>query len=143
MLGISLGKSVCAVEPGGGGGGAPATPVAANDRAREWLSKSEEQEILLRLNEATGKLASSVRGELSAEQATEILLSQPSDLQQVRLDTEREMIRRALAQANGSVTHAARLLSLSYQGLSYVIQSRHKELLKERTPIRRRQRKGQ
>lgn len=114
---------------------------AAYDRAREWLSKSEEQQILLRLNEAAGKLASSVRGELSAEQATEVLLSKPSDLTQGRLDTEREMISQALAKANGSVTHAARLLSLSYQGLTYIIQSRHKDLLKERTPIRRRQRK--
>jgi tetratricopeptide (TPR) repeat protein len=116
----------------------PAMLQAAYDRAREWLSKSEEQEILLRLNEAAGKLASSVRGELSPERATELILSTPGDLQQTRLDAEREMIRQALAQANGSVTHAARLLSLSYQGLTYIIQSRHKDLLKERSPIRRR-----
>lgn len=116
----------------------PTMLQAAYDRAREWLSKSEEQEILLRLNEAAGKLASSVRGELTAEQATEVILSTPGDLQQTRLDTEREMIRQALAQANGSVTHAARLLKLSYQGLTYIIQSRHRELLKERSPIRRR-----
>ena len=111
---------------------------AAYDRAHEWLSKSEEQEILLRLNEAAGKLASSVRGELSAEQATKLILSTPGDLQQSRLDTEREMIRQALARANGSVTHAARSLKLSYQGLTYILQSRHRDLLKERTPIRRR-----
>jgi DNA-binding NtrC family response regulator len=121
----------------------PAKVQAAYDRAHEWLSKSEEQEILLRLNEAAGRLASSVRGELRPEQATEVLLSKPSDLTQGRLDAEREMIRQALAQANGSVTHAARLLSLSYQGLAYIIESRHSDLLKERTPIRRRQRKGQ
>ena len=114
------------------------TLQAAYDRAHEWLSKSEEQEIILRLGEAAGKLASSVRGELSAEQATEILLSKPSDLTQGRLDAEREMIRSALAQADGSVTHAARLLSLSYQGLAYIIESRHPELLAERTPVRRR-----
>jgi tetratricopeptide (TPR) repeat protein len=121
----------------------PTMLQAAYDRAREWLSKSEEQEILFRLSEAAGKLASSVRGELSAEQASEVLLSKPGDLQQGRLDTERDMIRQALAQANGSVTHAARLLGLSYQGLSYIIQHRHPDLLKERTPIRHRQRKEQ
>jgi len=120
----------------------PTMLQAAYDRAREWLSKSEEQEILLRLNEAAGKLASSVRGELSAEEATEVLLSKPSDLQQVRLDTEREMIKQALARANGSITHAARSLRLSYQGLAYIMQSRHKELLKERTPIRPRRKKA-
>lgn len=114
---------------------------AAYDRAREWLSKSEEQEILLRLNEAAGKLASSVRGELSAEQATEVILSRPGDLQQKILEYERQMIKRALAQANGRVTHAASLLGLSYQGLTYIIGSRHKDLLKERTPVRRRRRR--
>ena len=119
----------------------PTMLQAAYDRAREWLSKSEEQEILLRLNEAAGKLASSVRGELSAEQATEALLSKPKDLQQGVLDTEREMIRQALIKANGSVTHAARLLNMSYQGLTYIIGTRHKALLKERSPIRRRSRK--
>jgi hypothetical protein len=30
---------------------------------------------------------------------------------------------------------------MSYQGLAYVIESRHKDLLKERSPIRRRVRK--
>jgi tetratricopeptide (TPR) repeat protein len=119
----------------------PTKLQAAYDRVREWLSKSEEQEILLRLSEAAGKLASSVRGELSAEQATEALLSKPSDLTKGRLDAEREMIRQALAQANGSVTHAAPLLGLSYQGLAYIIQSRHKDLLKARTPVRPRHRK--
>jgi tetratricopeptide (TPR) repeat protein len=120
----------------------PTKLQAAYDRAHEWLSKSEEQEILLRLSDAARKLASSVRGELSPEQATEVLLTKPGDLSQGRLDAEREMIRQALAQANGSVTHAARLLNLSYQGLSYIIDSRHKDLQKERTPKRRRQRKG-
>jgi transcriptional regulator with GAF, ATPase, and Fis domain len=56
-------------------------------------------------------------------------------------DTERETIRRALAQANGVVTHAASLLGMSYQALCYIIESRHKDLLKERTPIRRRAKK--
>ncbi len=116
----------------------PTMLQAAYDRAREWLSKSEEQEILLRLNEAAGKLASSLRGELNAEQASEVLLSKPRDLQRKMLETERAMIRQALAQANGSVTHAASLLGMSYQGLAYVIESRHTDLLKERSPIRRR-----
>ncbi|HUS12317.1 MAG TPA: helix-turn-helix domain-containing protein [Pyrinomonadaceae bacterium] len=112
---------------------------AAYDRAREWLSESEEKEILRRLNDAAGKFASSVRvrEELSAEQATEALLSKPHALQQKMLETEREMIRHALAQANGRVTHAAALLGMTYQALTYIIESRHTELLKERTPIRR------
>jgi transcriptional regulator with GAF, ATPase, and Fis domain len=98
---------------------------AAHDRAHEWLSKSEEQEILLRLNAAAAKLASSIRGELNADQATEVLIGKPGDLQRRRLDTEREMIRQALAQANGSVTHAARLFKpeLSGTNLHYSLQT--------------------
>ena len=118
----------------------PTTLQAAYDRAHEWLSKSGKKEILTRLNEAAGKLASSVRGELSAEKATEILLTKPGCLQERVLDVEREMIKQALAQANGSVTHAASSLGLSYQALAYIITARHKDLLKERSPVRRRRR---
>ena len=114
---------------------------AAYDRAREWLSKSEEGETLRRLSEAAAKLASSVRGELSAEQATEALLNKPRALQNKLLETERSMISLALAQANGSITQASRLLGLSYQGLTYIIENRHRDLLKERTPVHRRSKK--
>lgn len=114
------------------------TMQAAYDRAHEWLSKSGTKEIIFRMNEAAGKLASSVRGELSAEKATEILLRKPGCLQERVLGVEREMIKQALAQANGSVTHAASSLGLSYQALAYIITARHKELLKERSPVHRR-----
>jgi tetratricopeptide (TPR) repeat protein len=117
----------------------PATLQAAYERAREWLSHSQSNEVLSRLNQAAGKFVSSVR--LSPEDATKILLTKGCAFQEGIQDAEREMIRQALAQANGSVTHAARLLRLSYQGLSYIIGSRHKDLLKERSPIRRRSRK--
>lgn len=120
----------------------PATLQAAYQQAREWLADSQSQDMLLRLNDAAGKLATSLRGELSGEEATEILLS-GFDLQGKILEYERSMIKQALAQANGRVTHAASLLGLSYQGLAYIIGARHKDLLKERTPIRPRSRKDQ
>ena len=78
---------------------------------------------------------------MSAEDATEILLTRGFDFQQKLLETEREMITKALAQTNGRVTHAAGLLGLSYQALSYIIDTRHKDLLKARSPVRRRKRK--
>jgi tetratricopeptide (TPR) repeat protein len=114
---------------------------AAYQQAREWLSTSQSQEIKLRLGDAACKVTASVPGELSSEEATEILLIRPGDLQQRLLDVERETIRRALAQANGRVTHAASLLGMSYQALCYIIEARHKDLLKERSPVRRRPRK--
>jgi DNA-binding NtrC family response regulator len=119
----------------------PATLQAAYERAREWLADSQSQETLSRLNAAAGKFVSSMRTELSADDATEILLTKGFDFQQKLLETERQLITKALAQTNGRVTHAARLLGLSYQGLAYMIDSRHKDLLKARSPKRPRKRK--
>lgn len=116
----------------------PATLQAAYQQAREWLADAQSQDMLLRLNDAAGKLATSLRGELSGEEATEILLSKGFDLQGKILEYERSMIKQALAQANGRITHAASLLRLSYQGLAYIIESRHPDLLTARTPVRRR-----
>jgi tetratricopeptide (TPR) repeat protein len=49
---------------------------------------------------------------------------------------ESELIKTALDQANGSVTRAARQLGLTHQGLCYIINHRHKQLLGARAPIR-------
>jgi two-component system chemotaxis response regulator CheY len=53
---------------------------------------------------------------------------------------ERVVIERALVDAGGSVTRAARLLGMSHQTLIYLINSRHKELLKTRSTVRKRRR---
>lgn len=54
---------------------------------------------------------------------------------------EHDLIKRALDVAQGSVTHAARSLGMSYQALAYMLRTRHKDLLKYRTPMQRRPRK--
>jgi CheY-like chemotaxis protein len=57
------------------------------------------------------------------------------------LDCERALIERALRDSNGSVTRAARLLGFKHhQSLISLINSRHKELLKTRTAVRKRRR---
>ena len=84
---------------------------------------------------------SSLGGELSAEAVNETLLTKSPNLQKAVVKYEGTLIKQALTRTNGSVTHAASLLGLSHQGLGYVIESRHPQLLKERTPIRRRPRK--
>jgi CheY-like chemotaxis protein len=57
------------------------------------------------------------------------------------LECERALIERALRDANGSVTRAARLLGFKHhQSLISLINSRHKELLKTRTAVRKRRR---
>lgn len=55
---------------------------------------------------------------------------------------EHEAIKRALENAKGSVTNAARSLGMSYQALSYMLKTRHKDLLQYRGPIHRRPRKS-
>jgi tetratricopeptide (TPR) repeat protein len=117
------------------------TLTAAYNRASEWLANSQSQEILLRLNSAARKVLLGLRGEVLAEEATQNLLNKPCDLQAEVLRYEGVLISQALGKVSGSVTRAAALLGMSYQGLAYVIESRHKDLLKERSPIRRRVRK--
>jgi tetratricopeptide (TPR) repeat protein len=114
---------------------------AAFIRARQGLSECQSKELLLRQVAAADKVVSRLSGELSAEAATEILLTKSPDLGEAVLKYEGSLIKDALAKVNGSVTHAASLLGLSHQGLAYVIESRHPDLIKERTPVRRRPRK--
>lgn len=113
---------------------------AAYNRASEWLVNSQSQEILLRLNTAARRVLLNLRGREN-EDVKNSLLNKPCDLQAEVLRYEGTLIRQALGKVSGSVTRAAALLGMSYQGLAYIIQSRHKDLLKERSPIRRRSRK--
>lgn len=121
----------------------PATLQAAYQKAREWLAASQSQELLTRLSAASKKLAAKSQEKLTSEEATEVLLTKPSDLQDRMLKYEGEIIKGALAQANGLVSHAAPLLGMTYQGLAYIIQTRHPDLLEKRSPIRRRPRRRQ
>lgn len=121
----------------------PETLSGAYEQAGEWLAESQSQELLLRFKAAGKKLALRLRENVTSDDATKVLFNKPRNVKQDLLDIEREMIRKALAEVKGSVTHAASLLGMSYQGLAYLIQTRHRDLLKDRSPVRRRQRKGQ
>ena len=60
---------------------------------------------------------------------------------QDKLSMERDLMKLALEQANGRLSKAARSLGMSWQALGYALRTRHKDLLKYRTPVRRRSRK--
>jgi len=115
---------------------------AAYQQAHEWLANSQSQELLMRLNDAARKLASSLCEKLTRDDALDVLLKKPGGLESKILEYENALIKRALIQSNGAVTHAASLLGMTYQGLAYVIETRHRDLLSARTPVRRRQRKA-
>ena len=53
---------------------------------------------------------------------------------------EAELIGRALAASDGSVTRAARMLGVTHQGLAFILNGRHKDLLAARRPVKRRRR---
>ena len=54
---------------------------------------------------------------------------------------EHSLIKHALEDAHGRVTFAARTLGMSYQRLTHKLQTKHKDLLKDRSPLRPRTRK--
>ena len=114
---------------------------AAYQQAHEWLADSQSQDLIMRVNDAARKLASNVCGKLSREDAIDALLKRPGTLESKVLEYENALIKRALIQSNGAVTHAASLLGMTYQGLAYVLETRHKDLLSARSPVRRRARK--
>lgn len=57
------------------------------------------------------------------------------------LKCEKALIERALKDAGGSVTKAARLLGMSHQSLIYLIKARHRGLLERRSVVRKRRRR--
>ena len=113
---------------------------AAYRQAREWLANSQSPDFKLRLADVAGRVVASIHTELSADEATEILLTEPGGLRAQLEKHEGVVIKRALDEVDGRVTHAASLLDIRYQSLAYIIERRHPDLLKKRTPIRRRQR---
>ncbi len=54
---------------------------------------------------------------------------------------EHDLIKHALEANQGSITYAALSLGVSYQALTYMLKTRHKDLIQERSPVRRRPRK--
>lgn len=101
------------------------------------------------LSERTGSNAQAAEAALAAFQeigdhlavteGTQILPGRGLDEEKISI--EREAVKRALVQAEGSVVRAARSLGISFQSLTYMLETRHKDLLRYRTPVRRRPRK--
>jgi tetratricopeptide (TPR) repeat protein len=113
--------------------------LSAYDKASEWLAEVQSAGLLTRLNQAARKVIARLRSEKRLEGADVLFkgLYFPDEV----LKFERGLIRTALAEVNGSVTYAASLLGISYQRLARIIEKRHPDLLKERSPVRRRPRK--
>ena len=115
---------------------------AAFHRASDWLANAQSQDLMRRFTAAAEKVFAVLSREMTAEEATEKLFTERCNFQKEMLRYESVLIKQALAKANGRLTEAASQLSMSYQALAYIIEGRHKDLIKERSPIRRRSRKA-
>ncbi len=119
--------------------------------AESLLANSQHRRIGIRLGECARRLiaAADVNEAKSNAAASSIMVDgseQDANLEgscsleaEVRR-YEGTLIRQALEASGGSVTRAARLLGTTHQGLAFILNGRHSDLLSIRTPVKRRRR---
>lgn len=122
--------------------------------AESLLSESQYPEIKMRLGELARRLMSSPmaqpqvgfpietqpnRNGAPRENAADNAAARAS-LEELVLGYEGELIRKALESSGGSVTRAARSLGITHQGLAFILNGRHRDLLSVRTPVKPRRR---
>jgi tetratricopeptide (TPR) repeat protein len=121
-------------------------------RAEELLERSQDGRIKDRLGECARRILSretytgpdlpifQQAPEALSALTEEIDLDSGLSLEERTLRFEGQIIKRALEAAGGSVTRAARLLGVTHQGLAFILNGRHKNLLAVRTPVKPRRR---
>lgn len=111
--------------------------------AESLLSNSQNLSIRTRLGDcARSVLSTSLANASEATPAAtdDVELTPGFSLDSEVLRYEGHLIRRALEESGGSVTRAARLLGVTHQGLAFILNGRHSDLLSIRTPVKRRRR---
>jgi tetratricopeptide (TPR) repeat protein len=123
-------------------------PVAAVKeyylKAEALLANSQNRGIRARLGECARRALTATLNNPTNEQAEsnqpELLIQPGFSLDSEVLRYEGSLIRQALEASNGSVTRAARMLGVTHQGLAFILNGRHSDLLSIRTPVKRRRR---
>ena len=110
--------------------------------AESLLSNSQNASIKNRLGECARRVLSASIAEATIADATQAEASIPLNfsLDAEVLRYEGSLIRKALEESGGSVTRAARLLGVTHQGLAFILNGRHSDLLSVRTPVKKRRR---
>jgi tetratricopeptide (TPR) repeat protein len=122
--------------------------------AESLLAESQYPEIKIRLGEYARRLMAmspdqpevdvsandQVNGNGSARQDAAAKSGPGGSLDQLVTSYEGDLIKRALESSGGSVTRAARLLGITHQGLAFILNGRHRNLLSVRTPVKPRRR---
>ncbi|HYV13055.1 MAG TPA: tetratricopeptide repeat protein [Pyrinomonadaceae bacterium] len=110
--------------------------------AETLLSKSQDLSLKRRLGECARRVLLTALDNASeaTPAATGVALTPGFSLDTEVLRYEGNLIRRALEESGGSVTRAARLLGVTHQGLAFILNGRHSDLLSIRSPVKRRRR---
>lgn len=127
-------------------------------RAESMLARSQHSGVQFRLGECARRILTTDQSWREDDAQTAIALGNGhkhsasvaaasaaeswvgGSLEQLVLNFEGDLIRRALETSGGSVTRAARLLGITHQGLAFILNGRHKSLLSIRTPVKPRRR---
>jgi len=109
--------------------------------AESALSNSQHRRLRSRLGECARRLVVSALSDADNNPAA--VSSNNSTTYSLEAEVHRyeaNLIRQALEVSGGSVTRAARLLGVTHQGLAFILNGRHKDLLSIRTPVKKRRR---
>src|SRR4030095_8556851 len=99
--------------------------------AETLLSNSQNPSIRTRLGECARRVLSAALNNVAEATPTTdaVELTPDFSLDSEVLRYEGNLIRRALEESGGSVTRAARLLGVTHQGLAFILNGRHSDLL--------------
>jgi len=106
--------------------------------ADSLLTKSQNRGLMIRLGDCARRVLSSNLQSNDPAAPPTISLGHGFSLDAEVLKYESSLIRQALEEAGGSVTRAARLLGVTHQGLAFILNGRHTDLLSIRTPVKKR-----
>ena len=111
--------------------------------AETLLTHSQDPSLKTRLGECARRvLAVGLANESVANISNSVPVQMRSgfSLDSEVLRYEGSLIRKALEDSGGSITRAARLLGVTHQGLAFILNGRHSDLLSKRTPVKKRKR---
>ncbi|PYS67083.1 MAG: hypothetical protein DMF69_24160 [Acidobacteria bacterium] len=106
--------------------------------AEVLLAKSQNRGLKIRLGECARKVLSTDLAPVEQAPGDQSFLADGFSLDAEVLRYEGNLIRQALEASGGSVTRAARMLGVTHQGLAFILNGRHNNLLSIRTPVKRR-----
>lgn len=109
--------------------------------AETLLTESQDSSLRARLGECARRvLSAEAKGNIETPTNQTISMAPGFSLDAEVLRYEGTLIRKALEDSGGSVTRAARLLGVTHQGLAFILNGRHSDLLSIRTPVKKRKR---